>query len=133
MSFGESVFSAGFNQKTAKEDLFVKEIYRIPPRNRRGKALEDSRRLSPKRDTCHPTSGRPAPGGLTCQPRCYIGFSPPPRIHLHRLFKSIWSKGSELTLRPIYTSLHPSQGIIKPSQILRAEKPETLIHMSTRI
>jgi hypothetical protein len=32
--------------------------------------------------------------------------------------------------QPIYTYLHPPQGI-KPSQILRAEKLEILIHMST--
>ena len=44
MSFGESVFSAGFIQKTVKEDLFVKGNYGIPPCNQRGKTLEDSRR-----------------------------------------------------------------------------------------
>jgi hypothetical protein len=46
MSFGESMFPAGFNQKTTKEGLFVKRNYRIPPRKLRGKTLEDSRRLS---------------------------------------------------------------------------------------
>ena len=50
MSFGESVFPAGFNQKTAKEDLFVKVNYGILPRKQRGKILEDSRRLSTKAD-----------------------------------------------------------------------------------
>ena len=44
MSFGESMFLAGLNQKTAKEDLFVKRNHGIPPRNRCGKTLEDSRR-----------------------------------------------------------------------------------------
>ena len=44
MSFGESVFSAGFNQKTAKEDLFIKGNYGIPPRKQLGKDLEDTRR-----------------------------------------------------------------------------------------
>ena len=44
MSFGESVFSAGFIQKTAKEDLIVKGNYRIPPWHQRGKDLEDTRR-----------------------------------------------------------------------------------------
>jgi hypothetical protein len=34
MSFGESVFLAGFNQKTAKGDLFVKRNYGIPPGGR---------------------------------------------------------------------------------------------------
>ena len=43
-SFDESMFPAGFNQKTIKEDLFIKRNHGIPPRNRRGKTLEDSRR-----------------------------------------------------------------------------------------
>ena len=46
MSFDESVFSARFIQKPIKGDLFIKEIYEIPPRKQRGKILEDSRRLS---------------------------------------------------------------------------------------
>ena len=46
MSFGESVFLAGFNQKTAKEDLFVKGNHGILQRNQCGKVSEDSRRLS---------------------------------------------------------------------------------------
>jgi hypothetical protein len=44
MSFGESVFPAGFNQKTAKEDLIVKGNFGIPSCKKRGKTLEDSRR-----------------------------------------------------------------------------------------
>ena len=48
MSFGESILSAGFNQKIAKEDLSVKGNYGIPLRKQRGKTLEDSRRLSTK-------------------------------------------------------------------------------------
>ena len=48
MSFGESVLSAGFNQKTAKEGLFIKGNHEIPPRNQHGKTLEDFRRLSTK-------------------------------------------------------------------------------------
>ena len=44
MSFGESVFSAGFIQKTAKEDLIVEGNYRIPSRYLRWKTLERSRR-----------------------------------------------------------------------------------------
>ena len=43
MSFAESVFLAGFNQKTAKEDLIVKGKHRIPLRYLRGKTLEGSR------------------------------------------------------------------------------------------
>jgi hypothetical protein len=44
MSFGESVFLAGFNQKTTKEDLFMKGNYGILSRKQRGKTPEDSRR-----------------------------------------------------------------------------------------
>ena len=46
MSFGESVFSAGLNQKTAKEDLFVERNHGIPPWDQCGKVPEDSKRLS---------------------------------------------------------------------------------------
>ena len=42
-SFGESVFPAGFNLKTAKEDLNVKGKYGFPPWHLCGKALEGSR------------------------------------------------------------------------------------------
>ena len=44
MSLGEYVFPAGFNQKTVKEDIFVKENYGIPPWYLCGKTLEGSRR-----------------------------------------------------------------------------------------
>ena len=43
MSFGESVFPVGFNQKTTKEDLIVKGKYGIPTWHLRGKTLEGSR------------------------------------------------------------------------------------------
>ena len=75
MSFGESMFSAGFIQKTIKGDLFVKGNYGIPPRNRHGKNLEDSRRriteAKPMSLTCG--AGRPhleaaLPVGPPCQP-----------------------------------------------------------------
>ena len=75
MSFGESIFLAGFNQKTAKEDLFVKGNYGIPPYKQRGKTLEDSRRLSTKSDpetlTCgadQPHLQADRPMGPTWQP-----------------------------------------------------------------
>jgi hypothetical protein len=81
MSFGESMFLAGFNQKTAKEDLFTKGNYGIPPR-------KDSRRLQRVNHQSEgqatdmwgqpaPHAGCPALVGPTCQPPCYIG-SPPP-------------------------------------------------------
>jgi hypothetical protein len=50
MSFGESVFSAGFIQKTVKENLIVKGNNGIPPRKQHGKTLEDSRRCSTEDD-----------------------------------------------------------------------------------
>ena len=43
MSFGESVFLVGFNQKTAKVDLIVKGKYRVSPLYLHGKTLEGSR------------------------------------------------------------------------------------------
>ena len=72
MSFGESMFRAGFNQKIAKEDLFIKGNHGIPLRNRHGKTLEDSRRLSTKAGHMSLTCMLPAPMGPTCQPRCYV-------------------------------------------------------------
>ena len=50
MSFGESVFSAGFIQKTVKGDLFIKRNYGNPPSKQRGNILEDSKRLSTEAD-----------------------------------------------------------------------------------
>ena len=43
MSFDESMFPAGFNQKTAKEDLIVKGKYGVLPQYLHGKTLEGSR------------------------------------------------------------------------------------------
>ena len=40
------MLSAGFNQKTAKEDLFVKAKHGISPRKQHGNTLEDYMRLS---------------------------------------------------------------------------------------
>ena len=57
MSFGESMFSVGFHQKTNKEDLFVKGNHGIPPRDQRGKVPEDSRKLSTEGDHMSLTCG----------------------------------------------------------------------------
>jgi hypothetical protein len=43
MSFGKFVFLTGFNQKTPKEDLFVKGNHVNPRRYLGGKTLEDSK------------------------------------------------------------------------------------------
>ena len=61
MSFGESVFLAGFNQKTAKEDLFIKGNHRILTRNRCGKTLEDSKRRITKAGHVSLTCGATQP------------------------------------------------------------------------
>ena len=57
MSFDESVFSTEFNQKTTKEDLFVKRNHGIPSRNQCGKILEDSRRRITEAEPKPLTSG----------------------------------------------------------------------------
>jgi hypothetical protein len=83
MSFGESVFSAGFIQKTIKGDLHVRRNHRIPPQELRGKTLEDSRRLSTE---AHPGGFNVGPASLWGPPsasHCYVSFSLPPRLHLH--------------------------------------------------
>jgi hypothetical protein len=46
MSFGESMFSVGFYQKTTKEDLFLKGNRVILQDKQCVKTLEDSQRLS---------------------------------------------------------------------------------------
>ena len=61
MSFGESVFSAGFIQKSVKGDLFIKGNYGILPRNHRGKTLEDSRRRITKTEPMSLTCGADQP------------------------------------------------------------------------
>jgi len=93
MSFDESVFSAGFIQKTVKGDLFIKGNYVIRPCKHHGKVLEDSRRLTPK-------------------PLFWMSV-------LHRLldciftvYSSLFDPGLGLMLRPIYSSLYsPPLGI----------------------
>jgi hypothetical protein len=53
MSFGDSLISAGFIQKTIKGDLFVKRNKGIILWHLRGKVLEDSRRLSTEGKASH--------------------------------------------------------------------------------
>jgi hypothetical protein len=75
MSFGGSVFSVGFNQKTIKKDISVKGNHVYLQRYLRGKTLEDSRRLSTEVDPMPQQCGasRPhlqasQPVGPSCQP-----------------------------------------------------------------
>ena len=74
MSFGESVFSAGFIQKTVKGDLFIKENYRIPLQNRRGKTLEHSRRQITEAKT-EALSGGAKPTYRLSGPRAHLSAS----------------------------------------------------------
>jgi hypothetical protein len=53
MSFGDSLISAGFIQKTIKGDLFIKRNQGIILWHLRGKVLEDFRRLSTERKASH--------------------------------------------------------------------------------
>ena len=68
MNFGESVFSAGFNQITAKENLIVKGNYGILPRYQRGKTLEGSRRRITEAGLNPLTCGAAPPMGGAGQP-----------------------------------------------------------------
>ena len=92
MSFGESMFSAGFIQKTTKEDVIVEGNYGIPPWHLRGKTLEGSRRkiteagLDPLPcGAVRPIGGAACPPvGPTYQSATYVGSLPPLRVHLSR-------------------------------------------------
>jgi hypothetical protein len=53
MSFGESLISAGFIQKTIKGGLLVKRNQGIILWHLRGKVLEDSRRLATEAEASH--------------------------------------------------------------------------------
>ena len=59
MSFGESIFSAGFIQKTIKVELHVRFNCAYPQRNGHQKVLEDSRGLHTKAE------GERLPSGAT--------------------------------------------------------------------
>ena len=91
MSFGESVFSAGFIHKTVKGDLFIKGNYGIPTCKQRRKILEDSRRLSTKADL----EGLPCGAGRP-HPQAAWPLGPPVSLYvtmsvLHRLLDCIYA------------------------------------------
>ena len=89
MSFGESVFSRGFIQKTVKVDLHVRFNHAYPQWKWPQKVPEDSRGLYTEagaeglpggagRPTYRPSAPRP-----TYQPLCQnVGSPPSPRLHL---------------------------------------------------
>ena len=75
MSFSESITAGGFNQKTIKEDLFVKENHGYPRRNQLRKTPEHYIRQTTATGTEPLTCGasRPhlqadRPVGPMCQP-----------------------------------------------------------------
>jgi hypothetical protein len=89
MSFSKFVFPVGFNQKTAKGDLFVKRNYGIPLQELCGKVLEDTRRLSTEAGhdpltcgACRPHLETVRPVGPPCQPPIVMSI-------LHRLLGCI--------------------------------------------
>jgi hypothetical protein len=84
MSFGESVFSAGFIQKTVKEDLIVKGNNEIPLRKQRENTLKDSRRLSTEDDRERVKCGASRPMGSTSQSLLRTSVS-------HRLLDCIYA------------------------------------------
>ena len=79
------MFLVGFNQKAAKEDLFVKENHGIPPCKQRGKTLEDNRRLSTEAEPMPLACGASQPhlqAGRSVGPTC---LSPLAMLVLQRL------------------------------------------------
>ena len=133
------MLSAGFNQKTAKEDLFVKGNYRIPLRNQHGKTLEDSRRriteAKPMSLTCgasrsHLEATRPV-GPLVSLP-LLCRFSTALRITSPLFIQVGLIRGLRIDASAyIYQPAPRSSAIhaFDPESL----RPETLIHMSTRI
>ena len=81
MSFGESVFSAGFIQKNVKVDLHVRFNRAYPQRNGHQKTLEDLRGLCALAETGPPV-GHQVPWALMSTPPLNVGSPPPPRLHM---------------------------------------------------
>jgi hypothetical protein len=88
-----------------------------------------------RKTTCLWHGGPPGPWWAHLLAYSLCRFSTALRSEPTHLFKSVWSKGWRLLLRAIYTYLHlpPRTLIHYHVQILRAEKLETLVHISTRI
>ena len=85
MSFGEYVFSVGLNQKTAKEDLFVKRNHKIPPHNQCVKSLEDSRSRITEAGHVSLTCGAARPHLEAARPLWVPSVSLAIMLVLHRL------------------------------------------------
>jgi hypothetical protein len=65
-SFDETVFSAGYIEKTIKLDLHVRINHPYPPRSRHQKTLEDTK-------AHHTEAGGETPPGPTCRPPSPLG------------------------------------------------------------
>jgi hypothetical protein len=94
-SFGESVFLVEFNQKSAKDDLFVKQNHENMPRDLHGKTLKDSTRLSTEGHETLPggaSRSTPKPPGPCWGPHV-SSFQkvppPPPRVASTLFLKSV--------------------------------------------
>ena len=139
MSFGESMFSTGFNQKTAKKGLFIEGNHGISSRKQCGKTLEDFRRLSTEADP------EPLPMGSTGPTyRPAVLWAPHVSLPLLCWFSTALRIASQLFIQvgliqglridaPAYIYLPAPPSRASMHLILRVEKPKTLIHMSTRI
>jgi len=79
------VFSAGFNQKTIKGDLFIKGNHEIPSWDQCGKVPEDSRRLSTEGDHMSMTCGAAWPHCQSIQPLLGPPVSHVATLVLHNL------------------------------------------------
>ena len=84
MSFDESVFLAGFIQKTIKVDQIVKLNHVYPQQKLTQKVPEDSRRHHTKAEDEAPPSGVSRPLGPTCHPHIRMSV-------LHRLNDCIYA------------------------------------------
>ena len=89
MSFGESVFSAGFIQKTIKLDLHVRFNRAYQQRNGHQKTLEDSRGLHTE-----------------AKPEWLIGGASRPHL------QAAWPLGPPVSLRVAMSVLHRLLGFI---------------------
>ena len=91
MSFGESVFSAEFIQKTVKVDLFVKANHVYPQPKLLGKDLEHTRRQSTKADLEWLTCGADRHHLQAGWPVGPAGQSPLRRWFFHHYLGSIYA------------------------------------------
>ena len=90
MGFGESVFSAGFIQKTVKEDLFIKANQVYSQRYLLGNTLEGTRSQPTEEDHEGMTCGAGRPNLQADRPIDPIVQSPLQMLVLYRLLDSIY-------------------------------------------